>query len=293
MLGPGLGPRATLLTAFSLLSTAAWLGNAQSAAKASTTPAAITLPAGAKIQVALIRPVWARSASTGESLYAQTTFPVTAGDRVAIPPGTYVEGRLEKLTRPTRRSNRAELRILFTRFIFANSYAAALPGADIGAGAAAAATSGAAPTQPTSPAETLIAVSVQVGANNDLLLDNGAPIEITLAAPIELDAQQVAAAVPVSRAPVPGQFKTATACRPTPGTPGTPGTPDTVIPGTPGTPDTVIPGGPGMPDTVIPGTPSTPDTVIPGSPGTPGWNGTSCPSPPLVLSSTPVNAQSS
>ena len=255
-------------------------------------PSAITLPIGTKIEVALIRPLWSKTAAPGEQIYAQTTFPVAVQNRIAISPGTFVLGTLERLTRPGRHANRAELRVLFTEIIFANGYVVTLPALGVSVPGSSA---GAQPA-PQDSAASLIDVSVQVTARNDLLLDNGAQIEVTLGAPLQLDARQTAAAAPLSRPPAPGQFKSATMCRPvpaTPGTPGTPGTPDTVIPGTPGTPDTVIPGGPGMPDTVIPGTPGTPDTVIPGTPGTPGtpgFSGVSCPAPPFVLSSKPVNA---
>jgi hypothetical protein len=291
--------RAAFTSAFFLLTIWTGLTGAPALAQPQAVTAdakpSLTIPAGARIEVALIRPVLSRTASLGETLYAQTTFPVTVGSHVAVPPGTFVEGRLEKLTRPTRRSNRAELQILFTHLIFANGYVAALPGSTIGAPVPdAAATAGS--TQDIG-AQTLIAVDLQVSANNDLLLDNGAQVEITLGAPLVLDLGAVAAAISLSRAPVPGQFKSASACRPIPGTSGTPGTPDTVIPGSPGTPDTVIPGGPGMPDTVIPGTPATPSTTIPGSPGTPGSPEIPCPGPPIVISSapvpsTPINAQS-
>lgn len=240
----------------------------------------IILPPGTRIEVAMIRPLWANVAAPGSQLYGQTTFPVILGDRVAIPAGTYVEGTVEKLTRPTRRSNRANIEVLFTQIIFANGFVAPLPVMPVAA----------APPGVADDAPALIDVAVQVSMSNDLLLDNGAPVEVTLASPLVLNAQQAAAAGPLSHAPDPRQFKSATRCQSIPGTPGTPGTPDTVIPGTPSTPDTVIPGGPGMPDTVIPGTPGTPDTVIPGDPGTPGSPGWSCPAPPMVISSTPVNA---
>ncbi len=249
----------------------------------------IDLPAGTKIELALIRPLMANTTGLGTPIYAQTTFPVVIGNGVAIPPGTYTQGTLTKLVRPTRRSNRAELRVLFTQIIFANGYIAPLAGISAETSAAAAPETGAAAqAEPDSAAQTLIAVSVQVSASSDVLLDNGAQIEATLGAPLQLDARQVAAAVPLSHAPVPGLFKSASRCTPIPGSPGTPGTPDIVIPGSPGTPSTVIPGGPGMPDTVIPGTPATPPTVIHGTPGTPDFPGRSCPGPPIVLSSTLV-----
>jgi hypothetical protein len=136
-------------------------------------------------------------------------------------------------------------------------------------------------------------LTIDVSASSDLLLDNGAQFDVTLAAPLSLNSKQLADAIVVSHPVDLGQFKSATQCRPTPGTPGSPGTPDTVIPGSPGTPDTTVPGGPGMPDIVIPGTPPTPPTVIPGSPGTPGFAGQACPRAPIVISSVPVAASPS
>lgn len=234
----------------------------------------LTLPAGTRIEIAVVRPVPVHTTKAGDTLYGETNYPVALGDRIAIPAGTWVQGRIEAVTPPSRRQARAQLDILFTQIIFANSYVAALPDA--------------APGAPLPPDATEMRVAIQVSAANDLLLDNGAQIEMALGAPLTLDAEQVSGALAQTHAPDPRSFRSATMCRPMPGSPGTPGTPDTVIPGTPGTPDTVIPGGPGMPDTVIPGTPATPDTVIPGMPDTPGIPSTVCPPPPIVLSSVPV-----
>jgi hypothetical protein len=260
-------------------------------ALAQTPPASnaptLTIPAGARIEVVLVRPIWARTAAPGETVYGQTSFPVIVGDRTAIPPGSYVEGTIEKLTRPTRRSKKADLQILLDQIVLANGYVVPLPVSALTGSTVASSAQGAQDAAP----ETVTDVAIQVTTDNDLLLDNGAQMEMTLAAPLRLDAQKVAAALPLSQPPAMGSFKSATLCRPTAGYPGTPGSPDTVIPGTPGTPDTVIPGGPGMPDTVIPGTPATPDTVIPGTPGSPGSSGSACPAGPMVLSSTPVTGQ--
>jgi len=234
--------------------------------------------------------VWAQSAKDGDTIYAQTSFPTVAGGGMAIPAGTYVEGTIESVTRPTRKFDRAEIQVLFTKIIFANGYTVELPGGGSPIQESAAV---AAPGQtPPGQGETLIAITIQVTPANDLLLDNGAEVEMTLGAPLQLDTKQVAQSIPLSHTPQPGQLKSATLCRNIPGSPGTPGTPDTVIPGSPGTPSITIPGGPGMPDITIPGTPATPDTVIPGSPGTPDDPGYTCPAKPLVISSTPVNNQS-
>lgn len=240
----------------------------------------LTLAAGTKIEVIVVRAIPARTTKAGDPVYAQTDYPVLDGDRVAIPAGTWVQGRMEAVTPPSRKKDQAQLDVLFTQIIFANGYVVPLPEAPLGS--------------PLPADATEMRVTIQASVANDLLLDNGAPMEMALAAPVTLDAGQVAQAIPMTHAPQPGSLKSATTCRPTPGSPGipgSPGTPDTVIPGNPGTPDTVIPGGPGMPDTVIPGTPATPDTVIPGTPGdpgTPGTPGTVCPPAPIVLSSVPV-----
>ncbi|HET9284146.1 MAG TPA: hypothetical protein VFR24_19515 [Candidatus Angelobacter sp.] len=101
---------------------------------------------------------------------------------------------------------------------------------------------------------------------NDVYLDAGTPLEITLAEPLKLDARNVTTAVQqysAQMATAPPEIVKPPARPKMCYDPGTPGTPDTRIPGTP---PTVIPGVNGAPDTVIPGTP---DTVIPGTPGTP------------------------
>ena len=258
----------------------AWSQPSPPQSSASASAVSIVLPAGTKIELFLLRPVWAVSAKAGDTVYAQVSFPAVVSDRVAIPAGAYVMGTIEALKKPTGRSNRAQIQVLFTKIIFANGYTVELPG---GTDGAAAANSAQAPQ-----GEARMDITVQATIANDLLLDNGAPIEMALGASLTLDAAQVAQSIPISHAPQPSQFKTATMCRYIPGTPGTPGTPDTVIPGTPGTPSTTIPGGPGMPDITIPGTPGTPPTVIPGTPDTPGMPGRYCPRAPLVISCVPV-----
>jgi hypothetical protein len=240
-------------------------------------PATIALPPGTRIALDVTRAVRAATAKAGDPLYAQVSFPAVIGNRLAIPAGAYVQGTIENVTRPTRRSSSAEIDALFTKIIFANGYTLVLPGSANAASAPAAA-----------QGESLIAIKIRVSVANDLLLDNGAQVEMTLEAPLSVEASEVAHDLPLEHAPAPQQFVTATACRYIPGSPGTPGTPDTVIPGSPGTPSTTVPGGPGMPDITIPGTPATPPTVIPGTPGTPWTPGIACPPPPLVTSSAPI-----
>jgi hypothetical protein len=268
---------ATLTTAVFLLGTAHGGGVAE--AQSAPAPAGQTngghgpliVPAGTPVSLVVTRPIKAKSAKANDPLYAQTSYPVAIGGRMAIPAGTFVQGQILSLTRPTRKVNSSVLQVRFTKLVYANGYTVALAeGAQAG--------------------DDTMEVTVQVSTANDLLLDNGAQMDLTLTSPLKLSGKSVRAAIALSRPPAPGSLASATLCRPTPGAPGTPGTPDTVIPGTPGTPDTVIPGVDGAPDTVIPGIPSTPDTVIPGTPGTPDIPGTVCPAAPRVISSVPMAA---
>lgn len=95
-------------------------------------------------------------------------------------------------------------------------------------------------------------------------VDAGSALQMRLPQPVNLDAQQIAAAVAkAASAPSPAiAVKKIQPPLPPPDTdhgacyiPGTPGTPDVVIPGTPAIGDS-----PGTPPTVIPGIPPTPPT---------------------------------
>ena len=249
----------------------------------------VVVPAGTTVVLSLTNPILAKSAKAGDGVYAQTAFPVTVNNQMVIPPGAYVQGVIDTLTRPGWLSPHAQFQMHFTKIIFANGYTVELAGprsASVGEPAASPASPAPGMTPP--PADDVIAAVatpyVLVSSQNDVLLDNDSQIEMVLQVPLRLDAAKVAAAARQSNPGPLGQLKSATRCRPIPSTPGTP---TTVIPGTlgtPGTPDIVIPGGPGVPPTVIPGTPAspgTPDTVIPGSPGSPGIP---CPAGPVVTS---------
>jgi hypothetical protein len=287
----------------------AWAGMAQEAAAQAPQPevprppqdastnqkSTITVPAGTKVALALTSPIWEKAAKVWDTVHAATAFPVTVDNDMVIPPGTYVEGRIDALTRPRWLSAHAEFQLHFTKLIFANGYTVELPDViENAAGAGSQAqTSNVKAFQPAMNADAssgagadieaaVARVYVDVTSRSDILLDNGAPIEMLLQSPLSLDAGSVVAAVSRSKPLQIGPSKSSTRCVPTPGTPGTP---DTVIPGTPGTPgtpDIIIPGAPGMPSTVIPGTPATPGTPPTVIPGTPGFAGTVCPGPPIV-----------
>ena len=271
------------------------------------TPSSLVLPAGTKLPLGLVRPISVTKSKPGDSIYLQVTFPITAGHQMLVPPGTYVQGIIEKIFKRDRTRALLSFSMRSASMIFSTGYTvsfaatvdtlptiAGLQSPAVGAvqGAAPVAMAAVGSTAPPPlPAPSLengarnamiglavagavgTALFVLLGHHQDIQMDAGTPLEIVLPAPLQLDRTRVAEAVQ--------QYSTQAANTPPPivqppkkpmmcYSPGTPGTPDVVIPGSPGTPATEIPGVNGAPSTTIPGTPATPDTVVPGTPGTPG-----------------------
>jgi hypothetical protein len=88
----------------------------------------LTVPAGTRIPLTLANPIRTRTARPGDAVRAATAFPVTVGTQEMIPPGTYVEGSLERVIKKDA-SGQPGLQVHFTRMVFANGYAVALDGA--------------------------------------------------------------------------------------------------------------------------------------------------------------------
>ncbi|MBO0910234.1 MAG: hypothetical protein J2P13_00465 [Acidobacteria bacterium] len=81
----------------------------------------ITVPAGTRLELLLTHPVDSHSKTRGDEIFAVTTAPVVVGDQVAIPAGTYVQGKVEKLT---RNGTRAEMLMQSVSLVFPNGYVA-------------------------------------------------------------------------------------------------------------------------------------------------------------------------
>ena len=80
-------------------------------------PTELVVPAGTKVPLALKHAVSTKSAREGDSVYAETTFPVVQDNRVLIPAGTYVQGRISHVQRAGRIKGRAEVLMHFTTLI--------------------------------------------------------------------------------------------------------------------------------------------------------------------------------
>ena len=265
-----------------LFSTASFLSaqpnlRASLQAKNGNIKSATVVPAGTAVSLALTSPILAKTAKQGDNVYAQTTFPIAVNNQMAIPPGSYVQGQIDSLVRPSWRNPHAQFQFHFTKLILADGYTV-----EIGSDPAAETRSETNASRPTDVIPAVAAVYIDVSSSNDVFLDVGSQFDMVLQLPLRLDSASIAVDLLHATSAQLVHFQSASLCRPTAGTPGTP---DTVVlgtPSTPGTPDTVIPGINGAPDTVIPGippSPGTPDTVIPGTAGTPG---TACPGPPVI-----------
>ena len=92
-------------------------------------PNELIVPAGTKVPLALKHAVSTKSAREGDSVYAETTFPVVQDNRVLIPAGTYVQGRITHVQRAGRIKGRAEVLMHFTTLIYPSGYTVMLPGA--------------------------------------------------------------------------------------------------------------------------------------------------------------------
>lgn len=96
-----------------------------STAVVTASKATASVPAGTRIALVLTQPIQTRYIHRGDDIYAQTVSPVTSGTEVVIPPGTFVQGKVDRLE---RRGGRGELRLQSLAITFADGYVAPVSG---------------------------------------------------------------------------------------------------------------------------------------------------------------------
>jgi type IV secretion system protein VirB10 len=105
-------------------------------AAAPTTPAnsvqqdskAFMIPAGTKIPLVLKQAISTKNAREGDAVYAATAFPYVVDNRVIIPEGAYIQGKIAHVERAGHGKGRAEILMHFTSMIYPNGYTVMLPG---------------------------------------------------------------------------------------------------------------------------------------------------------------------
>jgi len=88
----------------------------------------LTIPAGTRIPLSLKQAISTKTAKDGDPVYAATAFPFVVNDRVVIPAGTYIQGKITRAQRGGHVKGRAELLIHFTSMIYPNGYTVMLGG---------------------------------------------------------------------------------------------------------------------------------------------------------------------
>lgn len=106
--------------------------NASAPASASvaeaTDPHSAVIPGGTKVPLLLKQAISTKNAREGDPVYAETAFPFVVNDRILIPAGTYIQGKIMHTEHAGRSKKRAELLIHFTSMIYPSGYTVMLPG---------------------------------------------------------------------------------------------------------------------------------------------------------------------
>jgi hypothetical protein len=91
-------------------------------------PNAYTIPAGTKIPLSLKQAISTKNAREGDAVYAETVFPFVVDDRVIVPSGSYIQGKIAHVERAGHGRGRSEILMHFTSIIFPSGYTVMLPG---------------------------------------------------------------------------------------------------------------------------------------------------------------------
>ena len=82
----------------------------------------IFVPAGTRIGVVLENGISTRGAKPGDSVYLQTSFPITQNNRIVIPVGSYLRGEIIDSKRPGKIKGKGEFRLRLNTLILPNGY---------------------------------------------------------------------------------------------------------------------------------------------------------------------------
>jgi type IV secretion system protein VirB10 len=101
---------------------------ASPAPTAASDPITVTIPAGTKIPLSLAQAISTKNAREGDAVYATTAFPFVMDNRIVIPAGSYIQGKISHAERAGHGHGRAEILMHFTSIIFPSGYTVMLGG---------------------------------------------------------------------------------------------------------------------------------------------------------------------
>jgi type IV secretion system protein VirB10 len=78
---------------------------------------AIVVPEGTIIPVTLTSTVSTKNSHDGDGIYGKTSFPVTVNNKIVIPEGSYVRGKVSEVRRPGKVKGKGELTLNFQTLV--------------------------------------------------------------------------------------------------------------------------------------------------------------------------------
>jgi hypothetical protein len=78
---------------------------------------AVVVPAGTVIPVTLTTRITTKNARDGDGIYGKTAFPVTVDNKIVIPEGSFVRGKIIEVKRPGRVKGKGELTLNFQTLV--------------------------------------------------------------------------------------------------------------------------------------------------------------------------------
>ena len=77
----------------------------------------LVVPAGTAIPVSLTSRVSTKTAHDGDGIYGKTIFPITVDNKIVIPEGSFVRGKVVEVKRPGRVKGKGELTLNFQTLV--------------------------------------------------------------------------------------------------------------------------------------------------------------------------------
>src|SRR5579859_3868101 len=93
---------------------------APASAEPAADPHTLLVPANTTIPLALRSAINSRTAYAGQAVYCDTVYPIVVKNRVVIPVGSYVKGRVTEVRRPGRVKGKAQLGLRFDEITLPN-----------------------------------------------------------------------------------------------------------------------------------------------------------------------------
>lgn len=89
-------------------------------AKPAAAPKVFEVTPGTHIPLSMINSVSTKNSVPGDRVYLETVFPILAGGRIVIPPGSYVAGTITQVVRPGKVKGRGEFHLRFDSLTLPN-----------------------------------------------------------------------------------------------------------------------------------------------------------------------------